>query len=101
MRFQNAIDALSRPRLTKGQIRLGLKFLPGTQGDLGELHVYVKNATDLNMPLAATGAPNDKNLVNAVVKTYVLVSEIPNITLTIGGYEIHDKIFCKSLSQYK
>ncbi|KAM7539216.1 hypothetical protein Aperf_G00000052095 [Anoplocephala perfoliata] len=57
--------------LTKGQIRLGLKYVPGTQDD-GELHIYVKNATDLNVPLGASANNDNKDSINPFVKTYLL-----------------------------
>ncbi|KAL5106095.1 Synaptotagmin-like protein 4 [Taenia crassiceps] len=71
LQSRSALEGTFDYRLTKGQIRLGLKFLPATQGDLGELHVYIKNATDLNVPVGASGESDQKNL-NPVVKTYLL-----------------------------
>ncbi|EUB62379.1 Synaptotagmin-like protein 4 [Echinococcus granulosus] len=69
---RGSLEGNSDYNFTKGRIRLGLKFLPATQGDLGELQVYVKNATDLNVPVGASGESDQKNSLNPVVKTHLL-----------------------------
>ncbi|KAL5964165.1 Synaptotagmin-like protein 4 [Taenia solium] len=71
LQSRSSLEGSFDHKLTKGQIRLGLKFIPATQGDLGELHVYIKNATDLNVPVGASGESDQKDL-NPVVKTYLL-----------------------------
>ena len=70
MLLKNSLGGDLDHKLTKGQIRLGLKFVPATQGDLGELHVYVKGATDLNVPVGASNeSDRNKDTVNPFVKT--------------------------------
>uniref|UniRef100_A0A5K3EMD0 RabBD domain-containing protein n=1 Tax=Mesocestoides corti TaxID=53468 RepID=A0A5K3EMD0_MESCO len=69
---RNQFDSNLGQKLTKGQLRLGLKFVPGAHGDLGELHVHIRNATDLNVPVGASGGSDSSNAVSAFVKTYLL-----------------------------
>ncbi|VDL58238.1 unnamed protein product [Hymenolepis diminuta] len=68
---QNSLGGDGYHRLTKGQIRLGLMYVPQSE-DQGELQIHIQNATDLNVPLGASGGGENKNVVNPFVKTYLL-----------------------------
>ncbi|VDO12852.1 unnamed protein product [Rodentolepis nana] len=58
--------------MTKGHIQLGVMYATQDQNQ-GELHIYIKSATDLNVPLGANeGGGDSKNRVNPFVKTYLL-----------------------------
>lgn len=43
-------------------------YVPQTE-DQGELQIHIQNATDLNVPLGASGGGDNKNVVNPFVKT--------------------------------
>ncbi|VUZ43526.1 unnamed protein product [Hymenolepis diminuta] len=68
---RNSLGGDGYHRLTKGQIRLGLMYVPQSE-DQGELQIHIQNATDLNVPLGASGGGENKNVVNPFVKTYLL-----------------------------
>nr|CDS31063.1 synaptotagmin protein 4 [Hymenolepis microstoma] len=67
---RNSLNGDYDRRLTKGHIQLGVMYVTQDQ-EQGELQIYIKSATDLNVPLGASGG-DGKNIINPFVKTYLL-----------------------------